>query len=76
MKISVLSGLFQRFLLEKTFKMVSDIGFDGIELHGMRPTMLIHMICDEERCNDVLHLKEQYNLEISMYTPGTADVPL
>ena len=68
MKISVLSGLFQRFSLEKTFKMISDIGFDGIELHGMRPHAYPYDM-DAERCDEVLRLKEQHNLEISMYTP-------
>jgi protein FrlC len=68
MKISVLSGLFSRFPLEKTFKMVSDIGFDGIELHGLRPHAYPYDM-DEKRCDDVLRLKEQYSLEISMYTP-------
>lgn len=68
MKYSVLSGLFSRFSLDKTFKMISDIGFDGIELHGMRPHAYPYDM-DEEKCEEVIRLKNQYNLEISMYTP-------
>lgn len=68
MKFSVLSGLFSRFSLEKTFKLISDIGYDGIELHGMRPHAYPYDM-DDKRCEEVLALKDRYNLEISMYTP-------
>ena len=42
MKISVLSGLFQRFSLEKTFKMVSDIVLTVSNCTECAP-MRIHM---------------------------------
>lgn len=68
MKLSVLSNLFYRFPIEKTFQMAADNGFDGIELCGLRPHAYAWDM-DEKRCGYIRSLSEQYGLEISMYTP-------
>ena len=37
MKLSILSGSFGRFSIDKQFEMVKNIGFDGIDICGTRP---------------------------------------
>ena len=68
MKLSVLSNLFYRFSVEKTFRMAAENGFDGIELCGLRPHAYAWDM-DENRCAHIRALAQQYGLEISMYTP-------
>lgn len=68
MKLSILSGAFCRFPLEKQFELISNIGFDGIELSGLRPQTYAYDM-DERMIEKVLSLKEKYHLEIPMYGP-------
>lgn len=68
MKLSVLSNLFYRFSVEKTFRMAAENGFDGIELCGLRPHAYAWDM-DENHCAHIRALAQQYGLEISMYTP-------
>lgn len=74
MKLSILSGAFNRFPLEKQFEMVSSIGFDGIELSGLRPYHYAFDM-DQSRIDRVLALKEKYRLEIPMYSPELLRYP-
>ena len=74
MKISVLSNLFLRFPLEKAFEMVSNAGFDGLELCGIRPHAYAYDM-DEKRCGEILGFKEKYQLEIPMYSPELLQYP-
>lgn len=68
MKLSILSNMFIRFPIEKVFEMVSAIGFDGLEVCGVRPHCYAYDM-DEGRCAMIRELKEQYHLEIPMYSP-------
>ena len=68
MKLSILSGSFNRFSIDKQFEMVKNIGFDGIELSGTRPHAYAFDM-DQRRIDHILELKEKYQLEIPMYGP-------
>jgi protein FrlC len=74
MKIATLTVLFCRHPLEKVFQIASSQGYDGIELWGGRPHAYPYDM-DEERIADVLRMKEQYHLEIPMYTPELLAYP-
>jgi protein FrlC len=74
MKIAALTVLFCRHPLEKIFQIVSSQGYDGIELWGARPHAYPFDM-DDERIADVLRMKEQYHLEIPMYTPELLAYP-
>lgn len=74
MKTAVLSVLFCRYPLDRTFEAVSRIGFDGIDLYGGRPHAYPYDM-DNERITEVLRLKDKYRLEIPMYTPETLAYP-
>lgn len=68
MKLSILSGSFSRFSIDKQFEMVKNIGFDGIELSGTRPHAYAFDM-DQRRIDYILELKGKYQLEIPMYGP-------
>ncbi len=74
MKTAILSLLFCRYPLDRTFEAVSRIGYDGIELYGARPHAYPYDM-DERRIDEVLRLKEKYRLEIPMYTPEILTYP-
>jgi len=68
MKLSILTLLFRRYELEKTFEICSALGYDGIEIWGARPHAY-PLDMDEEAIENVLRLEEKYRLPVSMYTP-------
>lgn len=74
MKNAILSLLFWRYPLDRTFEAASRIGYDGIELYGARPHAYPYDM-DERRIEEVLQLKEKYRLEIPMYTPEILTYP-
>ncbi|MCI8464333.1 MAG: TIM barrel protein [Lachnospiraceae bacterium] len=74
MKIALLSLLFRRYHLEKVFEVAAESGYDGVEIWGGRPQAYPYDM-DEARCQDVLRMKEQYHLEVPMYTPEVLGYP-
>lgn len=74
MKIALLSLLFRRYHLEKVFEVASEQGYDGVEIWGGRPQAYPYDM-DEAHCEDVLRMKEQYHLEVPMYTPEVLGYP-
>ncbi len=74
MKLSILSSEFDRFPLEKQFEMVASLGFDGIELSGIRPYAYAPDM-DQSRIERILTLKERYHLEIPLYSPELLRYP-
>lgn len=74
MKIALLSLLFRRYHLEKVFEVASEQGYDGVEIWGGRPQAYPYDM-DDARCEDVLRMKEQYRLEVPMYTPEVLGYP-
>jgi protein FrlC len=74
MKIATVSALFCRHPIEKVFQVASAQGYDGIELWGARPHAYAYDM-DEERIADILRMKDQYKLEIPMYTPELIGYP-
>lgn len=74
MKLAVLSLLFRRYHLDKVFQVAAEQGYDGVEIWGGRPQAYPYDM-DEGRCEEVLRLKEQYRLEVPMYTPEVLGYP-
>ena len=74
MKLSILSGAFSRFPLDKQLELVSNIGFDGIELCGIRPQSYPFDM-GEAQIEKILTLKEKYHLEIPMFGPELLKYP-
>ncbi|MBC5582494.1 TIM barrel protein [Anaerofilum sp. BX8] len=74
MKIALLSLLFRHYHLEKVFQVASEQGYDGVEIWGGRPQAYPYDM-DEARCEEVLRMKEQYHLEVPMYTPEVLGYP-
>ena len=74
MKIALLTLLFRRYHLEKAFQVASEQGYDGIEIWGGRPQAYPYDM-DDAHCEDVLRMKEQYHLEVPMYTPEVLGYP-
>lgn len=74
MKLSISSGAFNRFPLEKQFELAAGIGFDGIELRGMRPYTYAFDL-DQARIDRILELKSKYRLEIPLYAPELLRYP-
>lgn len=74
MKLSISSCAFNRFPLEKQFEMAAGIGFDGIELSGLRPYTYAFDL-DQARIDRILELKSKYRLEIPMYAPELLQYP-
>lgn len=74
MKISTLSALYARYPLEKVFEIVSSQGYDGLELWGGRPHAFPRDVL-RSGGEDILRWKEQYGLDIPMYSPGLMGYP-
>jgi protein FrlC len=74
MKVSILSCLFCRYPLEKAFEIASMQGYDGVEVWGGRPHAYAYDM-NEVRIEDVLRMKEQYKMEIPMYSPEILTYP-
>ena len=69
MKIATHSSGYRRFAIEKVFEIAARTGFDGVELSGRRPHAYVYDMTPADI--DKFHqLKEKYNLEIPVYTPG------
>lgn len=74
MKTSLLTYLFRRYPLEKAFQVCSTLGYDGIEIWGARPHAYPWDM-DEAKIEDILRMKEQYSLEIPVYTAELLSYP-
>ncbi|MDR2133062.1 MAG: TIM barrel protein [Clostridiales Family XIII bacterium] len=74
MKTSILSALFCRYSLDRTFEAVSRIGYDGLDIHGARPHAYPYDM-DAARVREVLALKKRFGLELPMYTPEILAYP-
>lgn len=74
MKLSILSGSFGRFSIDKQFEMVKNIGFDGIDICGTRPHAYPYDM-DQRRIDHILELKEKYKLETPMFNPELLQYP-
>lgn len=66
MKISFLSALYCRYPLEKVFRDAAHYGYDGVEVWGARPHAYAYDV-DQEKAEEILALKEKYQLEIPLY---------
>ena len=74
MKIAILSVLFCRYPLDRTFEAVARMGYDGLDLWGGRPHAYPYDM-DGRRIDEVLRLKDKYGLEIPTYTPELLAYP-
>ena len=74
MKLSMLTILFPNHSLEDCFRILSEQGYDGIEIWGARPHAYAPDL-DGRKIEEILALKEKYGLEISMYTPELLAYP-
>ena len=74
MKLSLLSLMFKRYSLEKTFEITSQLGYDGLEIWGARPHAYPYDM-DEAAIDRVLRLKDKYRLEVPVYTPELLAYP-
>ena len=66
MKLSFLSALYCRYPLEKVFQSAAELGFDGVEVWGARPHAYAYDV-DQQKAEEILKLKSEYNLEIPLY---------
>ena len=74
MKVALLSLAMQRYKLPKIFEVAGYYGYDGVEIWGGRPQAYPYDM-DDARCEEVLKLKEKWDLEVSMYTPEVLGYP-
>lgn len=74
MRFSFLTYQFARYPLEYSFLMAKEYGFEGVEIWGARPHAYAWDM-DDSRIKEILDLKRQYGLEVSMYTPELLAYP-
>lgn len=74
MKLSMLTLLFPNHTLEDCFRILSDQGYDGIEIWGARPHAYAYDL-DGDKVEEILRCRDRYGLEIAMYTPEMLAYP-
>lgn len=74
MKLSFLTLLAKRYPLEYSFRLASEIRFDGVEIWGARPHAYPFDI-DEDTAAQIRSLSKRFHVEIPMYTPELLAYP-